>query len=70
MKNKTDSELKDLLASALDSALAPMHELERRGYTVELDPMTLTELDPEQEGGVRRTTIFNPRVYKTTTTTL
>lgn len=70
MKDKTDSELKDLLASALDSALAPMHELERRGYTVEINPTTLTELDSGQEDGVRSTTIFNPRVYKTTTTTL
>ena len=41
MQDMTAQELKKRLELALDSALEPMHELERRGYTVEIDTHTL-----------------------------
>lgn len=67
METKTDIELKKEVASALDSVLAPMHELERRGYTVEIYTTTLQSLDGDQPGGILNTTIFNLKVFKQTT---
>lgn len=67
METKTDIELKKEVTSALDSVLAPMHELERRGYTVDICTTTLQELNGDQPGCILNTTIFNLRVFKQTT---
>lgn len=67
MQDITAQELKKRLELALDSALEPMHELERRGYTVEICTTTLQSLDGDQSGGILNTTIFNLRVFKQTT---
>ncbi len=60
----TDQELKQQLALALDATLEPMHELERRGYTVGIFPTTLRTVDGEQPDGTLKTTIFNLKVFE------
>ncbi|MCB6541145.1 hypothetical protein LI168_03210 [Desulfovibrio desulfuricans] len=67
MQDITAQELKKRLELALDSALEPMHELERRGYTVEIDTHTLGSLGGTQPGGMLKTTIFTLKVFKQTT---
>ena len=67
MQDMTAQELKKRLELTLDSALEPMHELERRGYTVEIYTTTLQSLDGDQPGGILNTTIFNLKVFKQTT---
>lgn len=57
----TDQELKQQLALALDATLEPMHELERRGYTVGIWPHRLSSC------GCADQTVFSLKVYKQTT---
>ncbi len=70
MKERTDQELKSMLEHALDSALSPMHELERRWCTVSIDTSTLQELNRDQPDGLLRMTVFDLKVFKQTTEVL